>query len=71
MAEVIKSIEMSFFKMNVEALHVQKELYLSKLKNDFAVMYIMLDKKYSELYSQVIRSFEECVDESEHMKAGF
>lgn len=44
---------MGFFKLNVEALKGQKMLYLKKLKSDFAVMYKMLDLKYSELHSKI------------------
>jgi hypothetical protein len=62
---------MSFFKFNVENLQTQKELYLQKLKNDFAVMYRMLDMKFVEIYAKIVKAFEECVDESEHMKSGF
>ena len=69
--EVINSIEMSFFKMNLETLQTQKELYLEKLKNDFTVMHRMLDRKFVEIYAKIVRVFEECVDESEHQKSGF
>jgi hypothetical protein len=34
-------------------------------------MYKMLDMKYSELYTKIVSAFEECVEESEHMKVGF
>ena len=71
LTEAIKSIELSFFKMNIETLQAHKELYISKLKSEFAVLYKMLDKKFSELYSKIVRAFEDCVSESEHMKVGF
>jgi hypothetical protein len=71
LTEAIKSIELSFFKMNIETLQAHKELYISKLKSEFAVLYKMLDKKFSELYSKIVRAFEDCLSESEHMKVGF
>jgi hypothetical protein len=40
---------MSFFKMNLETLQTQKELYLEKLRNDFNVMYRMLKRKFVEI----------------------
>jgi hypothetical protein len=57
--------------MNLETLQTQKELYLEKLKNDFTVMYRMLERKFVEIYAKIVRAFEECVDESEHQKSGF
>jgi translation initiation factor 2 alpha subunit (eIF-2alpha) len=50
---------------------MQKELYIEKLKNDFTVMYKMLDRKFVEIYGKIVKAFEECVEESEHMKSGF
>ncbi|TNV87483.1 hypothetical protein FGO68_gene7976 [Halteria grandinella] len=67
----IKSIEMSFFQLNLETMKAQKSLFLTKLKQDFAVMYKMLEVKYSEIYSKINRAFEECAEESEAMKVGF
>ncbi len=57
--------------MNLETLQTQKELYIEKLKNDFTVMYRMLERKFVEIYAKIVRAFEECVDESEHQKSGF
>jgi hypothetical protein len=34
-------------------------------------MYRLLDAKYVEIYAKIIKAFEECVEESEHMKTGF
>lgn len=62
---------MSFFQLNLETMKAQKSLFLTKLKQDFAVMYKMLEIKYSELYSKINRVFEECAEESEAMKSGF
>jgi hypothetical protein len=51
---------MSFFQLNLETMKAQKSLFLTKLKQDFAVMYKMLEVKYSELYSKINQAFEEC-----------
>ena len=34
-------------------------------------MYRMLDKKFVEIYDKILKAFEDCVEESEHMKSGF